>query len=39
LRGVVGARLPSRVHMIAKSGESTMIQTGSIEPIQLDGAV
>jgi hypothetical protein len=34
---VVGARLPSLVHMIAKSGESTMIQTGSIEPIQLNG--
>jgi hypothetical protein len=39
LRGVVGARLPSFVHMIANGGESTMIQTGSIEPIQLDGAV
>jgi len=25
--------------MIANGGESTMIQTGSIEPIQLDGAV
>ncbi len=39
MRGVVGARVPSRVHMIAKSGESTMIQTGSTEPIQFDGAV
>src|SRR5262245_14274385 len=39
LRGVVGARVPNFVHMMAKSGESTMIQTGSIEPIQLDGAV
>jgi len=36
---VVGARLPSLVHMMAKSGESRMIQTGSMEPIQLDGAV
>ena len=39
MRGVVGARLPSRVHMIAKTGDSRMIHTGSIEPIQLDGAV
>ena len=39
LRGVVGARLPRRVHMIANSGESTMTQTGSIEPTQFDGAV
>ena len=39
LRGVVGARLPSLVHMIANSGESRMIHTGSMEPIQFDGAV
>src|ERR1700754_3967094 len=39
LRGVVGARSPSLVHITAKSGESRMIHTGSIEPIQLDGAV
>ncbi|PFW98153.1 hypothetical protein CJ469_06450 [Nocardia farcinica] len=39
LRGVLGAREPSLVHMSANSGESAMIQTGSTEPIQLDGAV
>jgi hypothetical protein len=36
---VLGARLPSFVHMAAKSGDSAMIQTGSMEPIQFDGAV
>ena len=36
---MVGARFPSLVHMIANSGDSAMIHTGSMEPIQLDGAV
>lgn len=31
--------MPSLVHMAAKSGDSAMIQTGSMEPIQFDGAV
>ena len=33
---MVGARFPSLVHMIANNGDSRMIHTGSIEPIQLE---
>ena len=35
LRGVVGARLPSLVHMIANTGDRAIAQIGSMEPIQL----